>query len=288
MPFDTPIDTDEKALKLIEDAQRAAGYAEKRRHLALDVFPNHPVLIHPIPITGKNLLRGDSWGPGSLWQVYDLAAKADGPVRQRIRQIKRGPSHKTGTVPSERVPERDGTVPVLSQQAQMMLALIEGTPEPLTQNPSFEQGDGADAGHWSWWVKWGVGAMRRTGAVAHTGKFSVLCDGMKRGGPVQVLDVTPGTYGLVCFVYIPEGQTSKGDVELSMTLRNADSVNLPSTSTRVVPPAGRWTAIAVAADVPPKIDDDEVKELMPILIVDGFQPDEKIYFDDLMLYRLDD
>ena len=270
IPHDLPIDTEQQAMTLLEDGGKALVFAEKRRRLALEVFPDHPVLCHPIPITRNNLLAGESWGAGSLWRVYDLAARADGPVRQRIHQLaKQAEAH------------------AVRLQARMMLAMIEGPPEPLTVNPSFEQGDGAAADGWSWWVKWGVGGMRRTDDVAHTGAYSVLCDGMKRGGPVQNIEITPGAYGCACFVYAPEGQESDGTVELSMTLRNADGDNLPSSATQITPPPGRWTALAVAAQIPAKIGEDDLAKVMPILIVDGFEPGDKLYFDDLTLCRLD-
>jgi hypothetical protein len=72
--------------------------------------------------------------------------------------------------------------------------------------------------------------MRRTDEIAHTGHCSVLCDGVKRGGPHQVLDAVPGKYGLACFVYVPKGQEMQGTMELSLTLRDAGSNNLPSSS----------------------------------------------------------
>jgi len=270
LPLDVAIETDEQALAVLEDAVQAQGFAEKRRRLALEVFPDDPVLVHPIPITRSSLLKGDSWGPGSLWRVYDVAARADGAVRQRIREL---------------AEKAEGTN--VRAQAQMMLAMMGDTLEPLTANASFEEGDGAAAEGWSWWVKWGVGGMRRTDDVAHTGAYSVLCDGMKRGGPVQEMPITPGAYGCVCFVYVPEGQEPTGSVELSMTLRNAAGDNLPSSSSQITPPPGRWTAVAVAAEVPATIGEEEVAKVMPILIVDGFEPDEKVYFDDLALYRLE-
>jgi hypothetical protein len=222
-------------------------------------------------MTRNSSLSADTWTGGGLWRAYDLAAREDGGVRARIREL-----------------SESKLSPNVQSQARMMLALIDGGLQPLTRNPSFEEGEGNLAQDWSLWVKWGVGAMRRSDEVAHTGTFSVLCDGMKRGGPNQVLDITPGTYGAVCFIYIPGGQDSKGTAELSMTLRDAKGDNLPSTATRILPTPGRWTALGVAAEVPAKIGDKEVKQVMPILIVDGFAADDKLYIDDLMLYRFDE
>ena len=263
------IRTEDQALALLDRVTESAEYAERRRHLALEVFPEHPLLVHPIDITRNSLLTGDSWGASSLWKVYEVVASSGGPLRERVRQM--AEHHESPTV---------------NAQAQMMLSLIENKLEPLTANASFEQGEGTSAESWSWWVKWGAGSMGRTDELSHTGDHAVVCLGMKRGGPVQAINVEPGRYGLVCFVYVPRGQESKGTAELSMTLRDAKDQNLTSFSTQTVPPPGRWTPLAVAGDVPDRVGAQEVDNLLPILIVNGFEADEKIYFDDLALYRL--
>ncbi len=271
VPAGQAITSAKLALEVIDGAAAAMDYAVKRRRLALDTFPKHPVLVHPLPITRFGPMSGDSWSAGSLWRVYDWVLKTEGPVRGRIAEL-------ATSSPSEYV----------RGQAATMLRLATGELEPLTRNASFEEGKGARAVDWTWWVKWGVGGMRRSDDVAHTGRFSVLCEGMKRGGPVQQLDIAPGKYALICFVYVPAGQSPEGTTELSMTLRNAAGKNLPSASSKIVPVPGQWTAMAVAAEVPNKIGSDEVKKVLPILIVDGFEPGEKVYFDDLVLCRMEE
>jgi hypothetical protein len=42
----------------------------------------------------------------------------------------------------------------------------------------------------------------------------------------------------------------------------------------------------VAAEVPAKIGDTEVRQMMPILVVNGFDPGQRVYIDDLVLCRL--
>lgn len=265
------IRTPEDAIKLIDASVATARYGKRRSELALDIFPSDPVLVHPIPITRFSLLAGNSWGGGVLWRAYDVVAGADGPVRQRLRELAEHCESQT-----------------VRDHAQMMLRLSAGKLAHLTNNPSFETGTDSKAQNWSWWVKFGVGAMRRSADVAHTGKYSVLCDGMRRGGPVQTLDIRSGRYVLVCFVYVPDGQRVGGTVELSMTLRNAAGKNLTSPSTKIVPQPGRWTAVATGGAVPEKIGEDTVTSVLPILIVDGFEPGERAYVDDVMLSRLGD
>ncbi len=262
--------TADRALRLLAAAVDAQRYTRVRRRLALEEFPKDPVLLHPLTMDRYPAIRGDSWGATSLWNVYDLVARRDPAVLKKVRALADMSTH-----------------PTLSQQARIMLGLADGKLKPITANPSFEQGTGAAAASWSWWVKWGVGRMLRTDAAAHTGKYSVLCDGMKRGGPVQVLPIEPGRYALTCFVYLPPGQDSIGTAELSLTPRDAKGRNLPAFSTRIRPAPGRWTAMAVVADLSAELAGRPIATVLPILIVDGFKPGEKLFFDDLVLARLE-
>lgn len=270
-PTNEVIETPDQAIKLLDNAGECAAHIEKRQRLAMEVFPDDPVLQHPIPITGNARLQSDTWTGGGLWRVYDIAAAGNPAVRERLDAI---------AVARKPV--------LLSAQAGLMLALLKGGHTPINTNTSFETGEGNAATGWSLWVKWGAGSMRRSDVVAHTGTYSILCDGMKRGGPVSTLPSKPGTYGLACFVYIPDGQTSKGTAELSLTLRDGAGNNLPSQSSQIVPEPGRWTAVGVAAEVPEAIGGTPVATLMPILIVNGFEEGEQIYIDDLALYRMDE
>jgi hypothetical protein len=216
-------------------------------------------------------MNGAGWSAGAIWQVYDLAAREDGPVRKKLRELAR---------------TRDKSE--VAKQAKAMITLLENPGACITQNPSFEDGDGAAASSWTWWVKWATGSMKRSDQVAHTGTYSVLCDGMKRGGPVQVLPISPGTYGLACFVYVPEDQETNGTVELALTLRDDKGANLDTQSSTVVPTPGRWTVVAIATDVPETIGNKKVTHVLPIPIVNGFTETDKLYIDDITLFRLGD
>ena len=52
-------------------------------------------------------------------------------------------------------------------------------------------------------------------------------------------------------------------------------------------PALRWQALAVVHRIT-EPDMERVAEILPILVVDGFEAGEAVYFDDLRLYRLGD
>jgi hypothetical protein len=257
------------ALRLIDHVETCAGYAVRRRDLATKVFPENPVLCQPLGIDRYPAISGASWGAGTLWRIYDVLARSapDSDLRTKVAALAKGES-------------------ALRDQARVMLRVLDGGGEPLTKNASFEEGTDAAATGWTWWVKWNTGRMYRTDQLAHTGTYSVCFDGMKRGGPVQQVPVEPGRYGLVCFVYVPAEQSTKGSVELAMTMRDDKDVNLPSAATTIVPTPGRWTAVAVVQEVPAEVNGKPVKTVMPILIPTGYGPGDKVYFDDLQLFRL--
>ena len=169
----------------------------------------------------------------------------------------------------------------------MLLDLAAEHGELLTRNPSFEEGSGAAAEGWSWWLRDGAGRMARSDAAAHSGRCAVVCEGVKRGGPVQALPARPGRYGLICYVFAPEGQRPAGTVELSFTLRDAGRNNVLTPSMKLSPKPGTWQALAVVHRIT-EPDMERVAEILPILVVDGFEAGEAVYFDDLRLYRLGD
>ncbi len=267
-PLDGPPVTQEDAIALLASVEQRFGYAARRRTLAFEVFPSHPVLCHPLPITRSALLQNDVMGAAGLGSLMPFLASAESPVRTELERI-----------------AAEAPVSHVKQQAAMLLELAAGKGELLTRNPSFEGGAGGAAEGWSWWVKSGTGRMARTDAAAHSGEFAVVCEGVQRGGPVQSVPATPGSYGLTCHVFAPEGQESPGTAELSLTLRDAKGNNQASPSTSLPLRPGKWQMIAVVHHITEE-DMERVAEILPILIVDGFREGEALYFDDLELYRL--
>jgi len=140
-----------------------------------------------------------------------------------------------------------------------------------------------------------IGRMLRTEEVAHTGKASLLCDGMQRGGPVQQIefkpfdfaqDKKPGKFCALAWVYAPQGQESKGTVELSVTPLDEKGGNLPGYGTTVTPTPGKWMLLAVGLDCPAEIEGKKVRGIRIVPIVNGFENGGKVYLDDVGLYRV--
>ena len=259
---DRPVDSEAAALAALDDAVLRTDMGAQRRAI-VDELVDHPVLQHSLGIDQYAALSGSSWGVTSLWKVFDWLERSDA-VADRVREL---------------AASDDGSV--VGDQARTMLNIAQGAGENLARDPSFEARDG-----WATWVKWEIGKMFYSEDEVRTGTVSMLCDGMSRGGPNQTVGFEPGRYAAVCFVYTPE--ETKGTVEISITPRDAEHANLPATSTSIVPTPGRWQAVATGGAIPAQISGKDVAEMMLIVVVNGFEPEEKLYIDDVALYRLGD
>lgn len=263
--------TEADALKALDDSATAMAMAQRRRYLALEVYPKDPVLVNPLGIDRFAALAGDTWGGAGLWAVMDYVMKG-GAVRQKVESLAKSDSA------------------LVAQQASFMLAVADGKTEVLTQNASFEDG----IKPWSPWVKPEggetgppVGKMVLSQDQAHTGKTSVLCDHMYRGGPVYSLPFPgPGRYVALAWAYVPAGQdVPKGTLELVITPRDEKGANLPNASTKISPTTGEWKLLVAAMEIPAELGGKAVKSLLVIPIVDSFQGGN-VYLDDVSLHRL--
>ena len=272
------IDSEGEAVLALAQADQAMHFARKRRHLALEVFPKHPVLLNPLSITRFPALSGETWGTGGMWGAMELVMRGENVVRTRVMEL---------ASQSESQHVRD--------QASLMLAVADGEISPISANPSFEEGEGQASAGWSYWVKpdphtkKAVGRMLRVEDVAHTGGASLLCDGMYRGGPVHTIrPLPPGKCCALAWVYVPKGQVGTGTCELVLTPRGDDGNNLPGLSTKITPRPGEWTLIVAGGRIERTIKGTEVTHALLIPIVDGFADGGKVYWDDVGTYRIVD
>jgi hypothetical protein len=257
------------ALKALDGAAVALEMSNKRRTLALEEFAKDAVLVQPIGIENSQL-DGRSWGGSGIWAVMDWVLKGDNAVRRKVVELCQSKS------------------PLVAEQAQFMLAVADGKAETVSRNPSFDK----PTAPWSFWVKSvndvgpAVGKMTVTDEVAHTGKTSVLCDSMLRGGPVQDVPFAgPGRYIALAWVYCPPGQQmAKGTVELAITPRD-EKGNITTFSTKIIPTPGEWKLIVVGANIPATVQERTVKTVFVVPIVDNIQ-DGKVYLDDVTLQKM--
>lgn len=268
--------TEAEALTLLERAVEGLQMAQKRRHLALEVFAQDPILEHPLPIDRYPLLQGRDWGARGLWAVADWVLQGDNAVRRRVEVL--AAEAKESTV-------RD--------QAQLLTAIARGEAAVVSRNPSFEEGEGEASADWSYWLKPDVppakpiGRLARTGEVVRTGKYSLLCDGVQRGGPVQSVPYPgPGRYAVVAWIYAPPGQAVKGTAEVSLAVLSPEGRELITYRGQAMPMAGHWTPVTVAADIPTRSGPRGATTLRLVPIVNGLEGGGRFYWDDVHLYRL--
>jgi hypothetical protein len=255
------------AVKLLDQAERCLAMARKRRHLVRDVFPKHRELLYPIDFDRYPLLRGDDWGAGPIWAVLDWAAKSD-KVRARLRQMA-------------------GSQTAASLPAKAMLVMLDKQSQPVSKEPSFEDPGGEWPAAWSRWIKWGTGSIEVSPRAAHSGKLGVVCRGVKRGGPLQMVEAPPGRYAAVALFRVPRAPKGNATISLSMTPLDEQGANLPGPSTTLRARAGDWTRIATAGPIPGRIDGKPVKSVRLIVVLDGFGPGEEVYLDDVAMLRIE-
>jgi hypothetical protein len=271
------VETEEQALATLDASVRALELAQKRRRLALEVYPKNPVLVNPLGMERFPVLAGENWGGNGLWAVADWVMKGDSRVRRRVEEM---------AARSES--------PTVREQASLLLAVVKGKVALVSANTSFEEGEGPAATGWRYWLKPDVppekpiGRMLRTEEIAHTGKASLLCDGMLRGGPVQEIVLKrPGKYCAIAWAYVPPGQTAKGSLELAVTPLDEKGKNLPGRSSQTLPAPGKWTALMVGLDIPADKKAKDAVRARIVPIVAGFQDGGKIYLDDVGVYRVE-
>ncbi|NOX53634.1 MAG: DUF4838 domain-containing protein [Planctomycetes bacterium] len=259
--------TETEALASINQALEKLEMARKRLRLA-EEFVRHPVLVHPLPPSRYSLLSGAGWGGSSIWGLLDWIGRSQ-RVKIRVEQLA-----ETATGEARR-------------QARAVLTVADATSQPISSNPSFESPDGRWPKPWSPWVKWGIGRMTVANAAARTGQRGILCRGVKRGGPHQALKVSPGYYAAVGYFRVPKQPESNATVTINMTPLDEQGHNLPSIAHSVPATATDWTAIAVSGLIPAEIQGQPVSRVRLIVIVDGFQPGEEVYLDDVAMYRVE-
>jgi len=260
--------TEADALDALDQGRRLLEMARRRERLVLEEFPKHPHLLYQIDFNRYTRLRGVDWGSGLLWRAADWINRSDA-VAARAREL------------------AASSDPVVSLQAKTMLLLADKDFPPVSKNPSFENPEGGWPSEWSPWVKWGIGAMNASPQAARTGQQGVLCKGMKRGGPNQTVEVTPGRYAATAFVRVPQAPKGNATVTLDITPLDEAGQNLPSLSTTIRATQGDWTRLAVAGDIPAEIKGQPVKRVRLIVLVDGFEPDEEIHIDDVAMFKLE-
>jgi hypothetical protein len=264
--------TEQEVLASLAVAEEAMCMAEKRRELALAVFPQDPLLKHPIAIDGSwsAMLGGKSWGQTGLWLALERAAQGNTVVRQQLQQLAAASACDN-----------------VRSTADLVLDVALSRSSPV-RNPSFESGSGVAASDWSLWNKVDPATGKRAGTIGRSqarsrrGGHSILCDGIYRGGPYQTIQgVTPGRYLLAAWAHVSAHRPS-AKLQLSLVPRDSSGKDLPSVSRTLRPEAGSWVFVSLQADLPAQTASARI-----VPIAHGYQAGAKVYWDDVALYRID-
>jgi hypothetical protein len=270
--------TEAEAVALLDRSMQAMAMAHKRRHLITHVYPNDPVLLHPLSIDTYLTPSATTWGGNVLWQMADWVRRGDNAVRRRIEQLAQGAEDEA-----------------VRNQAGLLLRIVDGKNTLVSRNPSFEEGEGEGSVEWTYWLKpdepplTPLGRMLRSQDVAHTGTYSLLAEGLQRGAPVQTIETPgPGKYAAIAWVYVPEGQPRMGSLQFVITPLDEAGRNLPGFETTVERSAGAWALGVLGFDLPESLEGRRIKHLRLLPIVNGHdEKGGKVYWDDVGLYRIE-
>ena len=250
----------EEAFEALAQVEEGTNFDKKRQKL-VNSFKNDPVLIHPTPYDRYVGLQKLS--ESYFFNLADSMIYSS--FNNYIREIA---DHSQTSVLKE------GAIALLS---------VADENNRVSQNPSFE----GSLNPWKLWVKWDIGNIQLVTSESHAGTNAVLCEGIKRGGPHQTIKVTPGTYAAVGYVKVPTGQKASGTVEVQIVLLDADGKNLKTYYSKQINPLDNiWAATGTTFDLLDSYGGKDVRKVRLIMLVNGFQENEKVLIDDLALYRV--
>jgi hypothetical protein len=261
--------TEAQAVAWMRSVAQRSAMVQKRRDLATEEFEGHPMLHHCMSIDRYPTIAGTDWVAHDLWSLYDWASRSEA-VRETLVELT-----------AEDAPRG------VRMHAETMLATLDSTAEELTVNPSFEEGDGARAADWSYWLQEQVGSLTRSEEAAHSGEFGLIAEGVQYGGPHQPIPYEPGRYCVTVKLFVPEGQPEGGFVDVTLKAVDADHGNLPPGGTAsFTPEPGRWVTAATvldARDVP-----TATAFIRPGVWARNFPEGKVVYMDDVRMIRLED
>jgi len=181
------------------------------------------------------------------------------------------------------------------QKAQELRAVLQGQVPVASENSSFEEGAGDQPDRWFLWVKPvgdpPHGSIRWIeSSKAPTGQRCLVVEGLRRGGPVQQIPARPGRYVLVASYRWPSEREQR--VEMSVVLKDYQGRNLSFdrqsdwTMVKLVP--GPWRTVTRPFIVPPQVGSTKVTGVQLAVVIEGLEPEERIYYEDIGVYRLGD
>jgi len=254
-----------QALALLDNAEGVLAQARKRQEL-MAAFRKDPLFAATAGyFTRYPATAGTNWGASLLWRVMPWVEKSP-QIKARIEQLAQSTDSTT------------------KQQATLILKTVNGKSALVSSNASFEEGQKS----WNIWDKnaeadsFHKGIWTISTDVAHSGTHSFLIQGLGRGAPMQNIPYAPGTYFARAYCYVPQG-SKMGTASLTLSVLGNSKIKLPSSNIPLQ--AGAWSSIVI----PFQLTEDKTHtatNVRLLLLLDGFEPDGKIYIDDVGIYKV--
>lgn len=261
------LETEADALAAVQRAEQCLAAAERRLELLMDEFPKHPALGHSLTFERRPRLRGDGWGTSLVWRLFDWVSKSPA-VREAVARMAES--------------NRDS----VASHARALLQLADAELAAISANPSFESEGGRMPAEWSVWIKDGIGTRTMAAEAARSGSQGLLCRGIRRGGPLQTIEIEPGHFAALAHVRAPASVAAGATATLSLTPLDEQGRNLPSLSTTIGLVEGDWIRLAVAGPIPAQLGGRSVAKVRLIVILDGLEPDDVVHIDEVRMVRI--
>lgn len=276
----TPIEKEAEALAMLDRIERAMVLGRERDRLALEVFPEHPVLRNA---SEHLLFESDRGQIEALMTVLDFAAAEGGTAAQRVQGLA---AQYQGTDVQSTI---NAVLAVHDNPDLMVERIVNGSFDageeaPADAPPGLDWTTEDSPPGWSKWIRPGTTAqMVWTDEDARTGRRSVKVTGATACSFLQRVDVQPGEQYLVSAhvrAHVGQGTITR----LNVQWQDAD---------------GAWhRAPAVASQLPPGETDGWVRRSAFLRIPDGAyraviglsvqsqDPDDYAFFDDVSFRQI--
>jgi hypothetical protein len=256
--------TEAQALKFADSSIAALDAARQRNDL-LQSFKNDPLYketygyIMRYPAT-----QGGNWGKDVLWHLLPWITKSE-PVKNELNEI------------AKNHPESKDTI-------TLMLRVAKGEGTQLLQNPDFKDGTSG----WTIWDKSKESTDFHAGVFTKSVDQGLLVQGLERGALMQTVPYQSGSFYATVSYSVPEeiaGANASLNIQIldasGKTLRSKE-VALPSANVPL-DTSGQY-AVRVPFVLPKDIAN--AKSIRVMLLLDGLNPDKKVYVDTIGIYQL--
>ncbi|RAV13319.1 DUF4838 domain-containing protein [Paenibacillus contaminans] len=186
----------------------------------------------------------------------------------------------------------DGTV----KESLPFVVAAEGGIINLVLNSSFETGDAGDMSVTPNWWYWGANPDdpgKRTAEIKRSGSYSFDAGSPSHAGLVQDVSVTSGTYKFTLYYYVPVGVETMGTIQLWGAVKDqAGGTTLAAIVSDAAPISssgnGTWVMFEYDFEIQPDYDGVQPNSLNLTIVLRDLVLGEKLYIDDIAIYRLPD